>query len=300
MSLLENTYQLIKRQKISLSSTVLVVGVSGGADSLALLHILHQLAPRLGCQLHAATLDHSLRGAAGADDVRFVIETCHAWNIPVSSGQVDVPSLARQQQIGIEAAARSARYRFLAQIAHQQNASYVAVAHHADDQIETILMHLVRGSGLQGLSGMRVVMPLPDDPTLKLLRPFLRAPREEIETYCHQHQLAARQDATNEDTTYTRNYLRWQTLPHLRKLNPNVDKALLQLADIASVEGDYIQQQLNQVIADFVTLNPPRILIERAKFRVLHPALQRRFLYWAAHQLGSEDTGYQHVIAAAA
>lgn len=297
MTLLETTYQIIKRQNIDLSDTRLVVGVSGGADSLALLHILHQLAPRLGYQLHVATLDHGLRGTESADDVRFVIETCRTWDIPITTGQVDTASLAQQQQTGIEAAARSARYTFLAQTAHQQNACCIVVAHHADDQAETILMHLIRGSGLQGLSGMKIMTPLPADPSLTLLRPFLPITRAEIESYCRQHQLAARADSTNKDTAYTRNQLRLQTLPHLRQLNPHIERALLQLADIADVESDYIQQQLNQVIANFVTITPSRISIERSQFHTLHPALQRRLVYWAAQQFGS-STGYQHVTAA--
>ncbi len=296
MSLLETTYQTFLRHNLLPPTAKLVVGVSGGADSLALLHLLYQLRHRGGWQLHAATLDHGLRGQAGADDVTFVVHTCRAWDIPVTAGQVDVLVLSHQRGRGIEETARAARYDFLATTARQIGARHIAVAHHADDQAETILLHLIRGSGLQGLSGMEFRLPLPGYPDLLLIRPLLAVTRRQIEAYCADHALHPRQDSTNLDTNYLRNRLRLETLPHLRQLNPQIERALLQMADTAALEASYLAQQLAQVTAYHIQKEDRRILITREVFRRMHPALQRRFIYDCARALGSTETSYDHIL----
>ncbi len=300
MSLSENIYQTILRYDLLPPDATLIVAVSGGADSLALLHILNQLRHRARWQLHAATLDHGLRGQAGADDAAFVVQTCNAWGIPVTVGRADVPLLARQRGTGIEETARAARYDFLAATARANHARHIVTAHHADDQAETILLHLIRGSGLQGLTGMNFRLPLPAHPDLTLIRPLLNITRREIEAYCAAHDLRSRHDSTNLDTAYLRNRIRLQTLPDLRQLNPQVDRALLQLADIAAVESDYISQQLAELVMPHARLEAGRVALDRGIFRQLHPALQRRFVRHAAQTLGAADAGYEHITQAAA
>lgn len=294
MSLPDQIHHFIQEHRLISPGDGVVIGVSGGADSLALLHLLHHLRPRLGCWLHVATFDHQLRGADSAADVRFVVQTARAWGLPVTTGQADVRSSA--QPGGIEQAARHARYDFLAQTARTVGASSVAVAHHAGDQAETILIHIIRGTGTQGLMGMAARSPVPGHPALTLIRPLLTATRAQIEAYCQQHGLAPRQDATNQDTAYLRNRLRLETLPALRQLNPQIDQALIQLADIVAADNDYIQQQLDTAITDRLARTDGRIALDRARFAALHPALQRRFVHWAAGQLGDDTTGYQHII----
>ncbi|MFN8447334.1 MAG: tRNA lysidine(34) synthetase TilS [Anaerolineae bacterium] len=186
------------------ADALLIVGVSGGTDSLALLHILR----RLGVRLHVATLDHGLRGAAGAADARFVVETAEAWGLPVTAGRADVRVLAKAQRLSIEAAARAARYDFLSSVAHEAGTQRIAVAHNADDQVETVLLHLLRGSGVGGLAGMAYAAPLPGHPDLMLIRPLLDVPRAALDAYCREHGLQPRHDASNADARYRRNRLR--------------------------------------------------------------------------------------------
>lgn len=276
----------------------LVLAVSGGADSLALLEILRLIAPTLGWQLTAATLDHQLRGEAGAADVQFVVHTGRAWGIPVIAGQANVQQLAAQWGIGIEAAARRARYDFLASAARQVGAQYVLTAHHADDQAETVLMHLLRGAGAQGLSGMRLIAPLPDHPDLTLLRPLLWVSRAEIDLYCADHSLNPRQDDTNADTVYLRNRLRHETLPALKVINPQIVSALGQLAEILATESDYLDQQIEYHIAQGVRIVDGYVEIKRLVYQQAHPALRRRLLIWAAAQLGVTERSFAAVIAA--
>ncbi len=286
--MLEHVRQTIQKFQLITTGQTLVVGVSGGADSLALLHILNQLAPRMGFKLHAATLDHLLRGEESASDARFVEQTCHEWGIAVTVGQADVTRLEQEQQLGIEAAARLARYDFLAQITGKLAASTIAVAHHADDQAETVLMHLLRGAGIQGLAGMALRSSVPGHADLSLIRPLLQVSRAEIEDYCEQHHLVPRYDSTNSDTTLLRNAIRLNLLPYLEQYTPQVRPALARLAEIAAVEDDYLQQHvLLFVQSAAVTVSPRRVSIDRDAFRGLHAALQRRVLLWTIAQIGS-------------
>ncbi len=298
MTLQRITFQTIRQNSLIASGGIVVVAVSGGTDSLALLHVLHQLAGTLNIQLHAATFDHQLRGEASAADVRFVKRTAQVWGIPVTSGRADVRQLAATQGVGIEVAARQARYDFLARVVREVGASCVAVAHHADDQAETVLMHIIRGAGIEGLSGMALRSPIPGHPNIALIRPFLAATRAQIEAYSHKHRLQPREDATNRDTTILRNHLRWETLPHLEMLNPDIRQTLVQLADIARVEGGYLEAQFQQVVIPHVTIQGESVTLSREVFRDLHPALQRRFIYWAGQHLGSTHTGYVHIVTA--
>ncbi|HLV36997.1 MAG TPA: tRNA lysidine(34) synthetase TilS [Spirillospora sp.] len=269
----------------------LVIGVSGGADSLTLLRILHTSGQ---FDLHVATLDHGLRGAAGAADVQFVMDTCAAWGIPVTAGKrTDLPKDA-----GVEEAARAARYDFLAETARQVGAAVVAVGHHADDQAETVLMRLIRGTGLQGLSGMAQRAPLPGHPDLTLIRPLLHITRREIEAYCSAHNLQPRHDITNTDTRLLRNRVRLELLPRLRQINPQIERALTRLAASAALDSDYIQQQLERAIAGRVSQDDQRVTLDLGTFRGLHPALQGRFVLWAVQQIGGQDASHERITGA--
>lgn len=301
--MIENTRRVIQKYQLIPPDSKVIVGVSGGADSLALLHILYTLRNSSGWQLHVATLDHGLRGEQGAADADFVREFAESLGVTVTVGKADVKALAAQKKIGIEAAARTARYDFLAAVARENGAERIAVAHHAGDQAETVLMHLLRGSGLRGLGGMAWLSAVPGHSDLKLIRPLLWISRAQIEMYCKEQGLIPREDATNQDTTMVRNAIRHDVLPDLQKLNPNIERGLGQLADIARVENDYLEQQLHEFVArTAVRQFEGRISVNRTVFQNLHPALQRRFITWAVREIvpQMEDLGYIHVIEAVA
>ncbi len=277
-------------------NAVLIAGVSGGTNSLALMHLLASLRDPLGFRLHVATLDHGLRGEAGAADARFVTAMAQAWDIPVTVGYADVSALANQRQIGIEAAARIARYEFLAGVAREQGAARIAVAHNADDQVETVLLHLLRGSGLSGLAGMTHAAPLPGHADLTLIRPLLDLPRADLAAYCRANGLLPRQDASNDDLTYTRNRLRRELIPQLRAISPQVERRLLQLAEIARAEDDLADSAFHAAVDAHVRREAGRIRLPRDLFVSLHPALQRRFVIWAAGR--PENLSYERIAAA--
>lgn len=291
--LLHKVSQSLKPYPSTKNETHMVVGVSGGADSLALMHILHALAQPLNLRLHVATLDHGLRGDAGAADAQFVVETAQAWGLSVTLGHADLDPYAP----GVEARARTARYKFLADVARTVGVKFVVLAHHADDQAETVLMRLLRGTGTAGLAGMRLTSPMPHAPDLTLLRPLLNVTRAEIEAYNTQHDLQPRQDATNDDTRYLRNRIRLETLPQLRRLNPQITQALNRVAQIAAEDDDYIEGNLSYFANYHTKITEGRITLERWRYKTLDTVLRRRFILRAAKRLGAEPD-YDHVIAA--
>lgn len=296
MNLQDRLFSHLQDHDLLPENASLVVGVSGGNDSLALVHMLAVLRERFPLKLHIATLDHGLRGELSAGDAHFVAELARAWELEVTVGTANVQALASKRHLSIEAAARVARYDFLAEVAREVEARHIAVAHQADDQVETILHNLLRGAGLNGLSGMTISAPVPGHPDLTLIRPLLGVTRAELEAYCREHGLEPRGDATNEDITLTRNRLRHETLPYLRELSSQIDRHLLQLGEIAALENDFVEAALHRAIDSQVVHGERRISLPRQVFASLHSALQRRFVVWAASTLGQGmDVGYVHI-----
>ena len=287
MTLQQRTALLIRRQQLVPPGSRLLLAVSGGTDSLVLLHLFSRLGPGFGLSLHVASLDHGLRGADGAADAAFVREQAEQLGLQVTLGTAE--------GLRGEADARRARYDFLAATAEAFGAQHVAVAHHADDQVETVLLNLLRGSGLRGLAAMRLSAPLPGHSQLTLLRPFLGVSRSELQDWCRAQELMPRQDASNRDRRLRRNRLRHETLPGLREFNPNVDHALLRLAASAALDLDFIQQQLAAATENALRCSPQRIRLTRSTFDGLHPALQRHFVLDALRRLGGQEIGSGHV-----
>ena len=271
-----------------------IVAVSGGGDSVALLHLLLGLRGRLGLTLHVASLDHCLRGAAGQDDLAFVRELAAQWGLPGTFRAVDVPALARAWRIGIEAAARRARYDFLAIVALQQASNAVLVAHHRDDQAETVLLHIARGSGLRGLRGMSAQSTVPGHADIRLLRPLLQVARADIEAYCAAHSLPFRHDASNDDSRFQRNFLRREVMPPLKQINPQIALALARLAESAAVDDDWLEAQFVAQVLPQVDISPQRWTVPKSDFAALDRALRRRLLRAAVAALSNRQAGLSY------
>lgn len=246
-----------QHQLINPGDTVLAA-VSGGIDSLVMLHALCELRTSLNFQLHVATLDHGLRGEASRQDAAFVAATAAEWGIPCTSGTADVPTLMAEYGLNLEEAARQARYGFLMNVAHTINAQRIAIAHNRDDQAETVLMNILRGTGLRGLRGMLYAANFYEiedwieddsiDPAdFLVIRPLLNAPRQMIEAYADEHGLIPHEDETNTDTQRLRNAVRHNVLPLLQALNPNINAALTRLATIVQGDVEVIDNRVEQV-----------------------------------------------------
>lgn len=223
-------------------SQLVLVGVSGGPDSFTLLDMLWNS----GYKIAAAHFNHNLRPES-SDDARAVQAAAQKYGVDFFLGKGDVKAKSQSEKLSIEEAARKARYRFLFDTANAINAQAVAVGHTADDQIETILMHLLRGSGLAGLKGMPWQGYLPEfDAKMRLVRPLLGMWREEITAYCEEHQLHPVIDASNFDTTYYRNKLRLELVPTLKEYNPQIKEILWRMGQ--TLEGD--QKIIGSALAD--------------------------------------------------
>ena len=258
----------------------MVLGVSGGPDSLSLLHALHRLSPELGLSLHVAHFNHGLRAEASDADADFVASQTETLGLPFSTAKEYVMSRAKGHSRSVEEQARDARYDFLARVAHEQNASGIAVAHTADDQAETVLMHLIRGTGLRGLRGMFPVVETQSVSGLylKLFRPLLSVSRQQTEDYCKALGLEPRIDHTNLLPETLRNRIRLELLPMLRESNPRFSDALLRLSDSATLDLSFFESRVAEIWPDAVKEMAGGLSISRSKLSEVHPALRRRVL----------------------
>ncbi len=271
-----------------------MVGVSGGPDSLCLLHVLRRLRDEYDLSLHVAHLDHRIRGKEAEEEATFVAALAAEWGLPATVEGRDVPALARAKKLAIEEAARQARYAFLAEVAGRVGAQSIAVGHNADDQTETIIMHWLRGAGLAGLRGM---LPLSrvgalrlasysQATELRLVRPLLEVTRQEIEAYCQEHGLKPRFDRSNLDTTYYRNRLRHELIPYLEKLNPNVREVVRRSARVIADDYAYLRSELKRLWPQVVTAESKEaIVFDLAGWRALPTSLKRATLRQAIHLL---------------
>lgn len=205
-----------------------LVGLSGGADSVCLLHFLRYLSKEKHFRLAAIHVNHGLRGAAARADERFCKELCAAWGIEFFACKVDVKKTARQLDLSPEHAARKARYNAFSRVARKWGATKLALGHHLDDQAETILLNLLRGTKVKGLSGIPVRRPL--TPQVEIVRPLLCITRSETEAYLKNNKLTHITDESNFDDAFTRNWVRGTLLPLLESKQPQIKKHLFQMA----------------------------------------------------------------------
>jgi len=221
----------------------IVVAVSGGLDSTVLLHLLQQLAPRHGWKLTVAHLNHQLRGRHSDADARFVGKLAARLGLPLFAERAAVRSLAKAHRLSLEMAARRLRHEFLARAARRFRARAVAVAHHADDQVELFFLRLLRGAGGEGLQGMKWKASSPADGEIELVRPLLDVPREALEDHAQTYRLAFRKDASNDSLDILRNRIRHRLLPLLRReFQPALDRAVLRLMDIVGEEAAVVRE----------------------------------------------------------
>ena len=273
-----------------------IVAVSGGCDSVALLHLLKRSADFIKLDLHVASLNHGLRAEAGQRDLDFVADLATRWGLPHTVGQADIPRRAQEWGVGVEEAARRARYAFLARVAREEGSTCVAVGHHALDQAETIILNIARGSGVSGLRGMDVVAQMPGQPGLRLVRPLLHLTKDDLESYCQRHKLPYRLDESNADISYRRNFVRHQVVGPMLRLNPELLSAFARLAESAAVDDDFVSAQFERAALPLATVSDERWSIRPSDFAALHPALQRRFVREAYQRLSGPGHVLSHAL----
>lgn len=274
------------------STTVILAALSGGADSLALFLALHRLAGKHGFKLRTAHLDHGLRGAESDADAAFVAGICSQFSVPLVLDKIDVAGMHARRRLSWEQAARIARYDFLTRVAMETQSSALALGHTSDDQAETVLLHLLRGTGIRGLRGM---LPLSSWRTAHgsatLVRPLLNVSRQETEAYCWEHNLTPRLDSSNLEERFTRNRIRRKLMPQLEEFNPSVKKSLLRLARTVAQDVAYLDQQTASVWSSLAVVEQDGVRLDRHVFKALHPSLQAHVLHRAYAQTAGEASG---------
>lgn len=265
----------ISERRLIAKGSLVVVGVSGGRDSVALLAALRSLADEGGFALVAAHFNHGIRGAEADADEKFTLDLCRRLGVECRSVRADVPA----QAVGdnLEAVARSCRYEWLWGIVREyaDRGEYaetlLATAHHLEDQGETVLLHLLRGTGTDGIGGMRFRSG-------NLIRPLLNIPRAEIEKYIAENNLPYRDDASNFQMDYRRNKIRLELWPELQKYNANINAALGNLAEICGGDADFLDEYTEDVRRRLVRENDYGYSVERREFAALHIAVRRRLV----------------------
>ncbi|BCS87192.1 tRNA lysidine(34) synthetase TilS [Pseudodesulfovibrio sediminis] len=272
---------------VDLKEKKIVIGVSGGVDSTALLLVLHYLSPRLGCHVIAAHLNHTLRDEAD-DDARWVQELCASLNIKCLVNSQDIRALAKVMGTGLEEAGRSARYSFFNEVLQSHSAQYIALGHHLDDLSEDVLMRFIRGTGWPGLSGMSGY-----DPDRNLIRPFLMLPKSTLKAFVTHVGVLWREDATNAESDMTRNRVRNEILPLLLKENPNFRDSVGRLWKIGRIESDY-WEKMTQDASDTLSADLLDASHKAARLRLYKACLDRLGPGQAlAHTLFNLDEAWQ-------
>ena len=264
---------------------VVLCAVSGGRDSMCLLHYLHSIAPDCGFTVAAGHFNHQMRAEADADE-QFVRTFCAERNIPFYTAAAPVYERAEAWNLSVEETGRRLRYEFLSRTGSQIGASRIATAHHGRDNAETVLLNLLRGTGTEGLGGIPPVRG-------KFIRPLLQTSREEIEAYCAEHNIPFVEDSTNRDTHYARNRLRLELWPQLETINSNLTAALGRTAAIVRAENDYLDALAEEKLPAEGTAVPLDTL------RQAPEVLRRRMLRLMLHRLptGKKDVSAAHIAA---
>jgi tRNA(Ile)-lysidine synthase len=264
----------LEKRQFNWNNKGVLVGVSGGPDSLALLHFLWNQQKRWNLQVAAAHVDHMFRGDESMAEALFVKKFCEDRNIPFEMRQVNIPEYMEQSGLSSQVAARERRYDFFKEVLEKRNLSILALGHHGDDQIETILMRLTRGSTGKARAGIPFSRRFHHG---LLVRPFLCLNREEIEQYCLLHQLDPRRDPSNEKEVYSRNRFRKHVLPFLRKENPQVHEHFQRLSEDIERDESFLQELTKEHLKKVIRNNfDNEITIDIEAFDTMPSPLQRR------------------------
>ncbi len=273
--MLEKKVEAFLREKnFKLQNQRILTGVSGGPDSLALLHFLWSREDEWQIKIYAAHLDHMFRGRESEEDALFVKNFCEKRNIPVEIRKINVPKYMEETGLSAQTAARQQRYRFFSEILVKYDIPLLALAHHGDDQIETILMRLTRGSTGRARAGIPFER---DFEGARIFRPFLCVNREEIEEYCSRHGLKPRLDPSNEKDVYSRNRFRKVVLPFLRKENPRVHEHFQRFSEELESDELFLQELANKELQKAVKDKTKKtVKVDITAFLKMSIPLQRR------------------------
>jgi len=289
LSLTEKLHKMLRSCAVLRSGVTVVSACSGGADSLTLTDTLASLSRDMGFVLCVMHVQHHLRGLEAASDALLVADFCTKRHLTYKQVDVDVKKMVSNEGISVEEAARKLRYEALENYRQEVGAVAIFLAHHRDDQAETVLLNLLRGSGVRGLRGM---LPRNDF----LVRPFLQATRQDMESYCTEQNIGFCTDSTNNNIEYKRNWVRKELLPLLEKINPQIKKSLAQVATLAAMDEEYLDMQARKYLTTYgVKIGAAYELDVGKEFLQLPLALQTRVVRLVVSEINAGEFNYEHV-----
>ncbi len=284
---MEEVKSCIEKHNMIKEGDGVVVGVSGGADSLCLLHVLLQLSEQYKLKLYGVHLNHMFRGIDADRDAEFVGEICTKWGIPSFVEVFDVPAYIKKTGMSPEEAGREIRYRLFEDIRQRVNADKIAVAQNLNDNTETILMRFMRGTGIDGLKGIEPVRG-------RIIRPLLELDRSRIEDYCKANGLEPREDKTNLETIYSRNKIRLELIPFIKEnFNPNINAALQRFASVIKDEAEFLELQAEAFFMENAKVEERAVSFSIAKLAECHQAIKRRIIRKALLKVNASLTGFE-------
>ncbi|KPU42760.1 tRNA(Ile)-lysidine synthase [Oxobacter pfennigii] len=271
--MLKGVLKTIEKYNMLNKGDRIVAAVSGGPDSMALLHILYTLKDKYNLYIHGAHLNHMLRGEEADQDCEYVKEFCRKRSIPLSIGFEDVELMAKKQGISLEEAGRVARYKLFDDVAKEIKASKIALAHNMNDQAETVFMRIMRGTGLDGLGGIK---PVRDG---IFIRPLLFTLREDIEKYCREHDINPRTDSTNLEPLYLRNKLRLQLIPYIREnYSSNIESLISSMAELLREDSEFLEEHVKNIYNEICTQNEGKVSINIDSLKEQHSSVKKRII----------------------
>lgn len=276
--MIERVSEFIASEELIPANSHLILAVSGGADSMALLDSLRKLQNRHHFTICVATIDHGLRGLDSAQDALFVKDYCETWDIPCHMKKLDVFAYKEKHKLGTQVAARTLRYKALSQFMKETGASHLVTAHHMDDQIETMLLNLTRSTNPERLLGIEVKRPFNGG---SLIRPFLCLTKEDIYSYLDNHAVTYRTDPSNFEDHYRRNALRLNVVPQLLEWNPNLAETMSKLRQHLSDDFSFLENEAKKKLKELIGNESisQRIKIPIQEMKQIDPALQRRIFH---------------------
>ena len=289
----EEVLKTIKKYNLIENGDKLVLGVSGGPDSISMLNVLREIAEDetidLKFQIVVSHINHNIRKEAKEDE-EFVKKYCDENNIKFFSKSIDVEKIANNSKIGIEEAGRKVRYEFFDEVLKKTNSNKIAIAHNKNDKVETMIMNVLRGSGLLGLKGI-------EPKRGKYIRPLIEIEREKIEEYCEEKNLNPRIDKTNFDNTYSRNKVRNVVIPYIKQeFNPNIIKTLDRLSELVKEEDTYVEKQVEKAYQEiFIEGNNEEIILNLKKFNNYEKVIKSRIVLYTITRLFGSSKGIEKI-----
>lgn len=285
----DEVLKTIKEYNLITHGDRIVIGVSGGPDSICLLHILHSLKKELNIEIYVAHINHMIREVAD-EETEYVKKFCEDLGIECFVKKENIIEMAKEQKKGTEEIGRTVRYEFFDEVLEKTNSNKIATAHNSNDRAETVILNILRGSGISGLKGIEAKR---DE---KYIRPLINTKREDIEKYCIENNLKPKYDESNNENIYSRNKVRNEIIPYIkREFNQNIINTINRLSQVAAEENEYIQKKTIQEYKDISTIQDKTIVLDLKKFNNLELVIKRRIILYTINEAIHTTNGIEKV-----